>query len=312
MDRTARFALRSVLLHRASTAIPSRSTPLLRSLQTSARSTASQPSSGRPSGTLFNFNAGSTQTPTLQQLRAAAASAPSTIPLQASWPWYTLPSSSPDEIVLERTVFARPPEQRPPLLLFAAGVWGLFLLSWLTLPDAPKRELTEEEKAKIELREKNSGFLTKVSTRVTDGIFNSSQPILMGGITLVLFSFLVGASRIVTKLSMVQIRPAAGKGEQKTFLKLTSVGHEMVNGWVKPREMRVEDCKVYFPNLEKATTVRLQVLRPDGTKPQYSLDRLPYALDFREMKGFKDTDKEVVISLNRVEHIFGRVGGPTP
>lgn len=38
-----------------------------------------------------------------------------------------------------------------------------------------------------------------------------------------------------------------------------------------------------------------------------SLDSWPYRMDFRDSKLVKETDEEVVLSLNRIEHIFGRL-----
>lgn len=108
-------------------------------LQLSSR-TASTTSTARPPTTLSTHPALHRRGPALQPR----------FPLVTNWPWRQIPSSSPDTTVLERTVFARPSDFSPPLLLFAAGVWGLFVISWYALPDPPKRELTEEEKANIE------------------------------------------------------------------------------------------------------------------------------------------------------------------
>ncbi|KIR38000.1 hypothetical protein I307_06167 [Cryptococcus deuterogattii 99/473] len=229
-------------------------------------------------------------------------------PLVTNWPWRQIPSSSPDTTVLERTVFARPSDFSPPLLLFAAGVWGLFVISWYALPDPPKRELTEEEKANIEAEHAKAGFWLQLGNRVSGSVYSSAQPILMGGVSLILAGFLIASTRIATRITMVQMRPVNGSGEGKTFLKLTTVGHEMVKRVIKPKEVRIEDCSAYFPSAERATTVRLRVLKPDGQPFKYTLDRFPYNLDFREIKeDYNVVDKEIVLSIPRLQQTFGAI-----
>lgn len=147
----------------------------------------------------------------------------------------------------------------------------------------------------------------------------------MGGVSLILAGFLIASSTIATRITMVQMRPVNGSGEGKRFLKLTTVAHEMVKGMVKPREIRMEDCSVYFPSagkwphrqcilfegsydVERATTVRLRVLKPDGRPFKYTLDRFPYNLDFREIKeDYKVVDKEIVLSIPRLQQTFGAI-----
>lgn len=144
------------------------------------------------------------------------------------------------------------------------------MISWYALPDPPKRELTEEEKANVEaehakawvlasareakmLKRKvlNSGFWLQLGNRVSGSVYSSAQPILMGGVSLILAGFLIASTRIATRITMVQMRPVNGSGEGKTFLKLTTVGHEMVKRVIKPKEVRIEDCSAYFPSAGK-------------------------------------------------------------
>lgn len=141
------------------------------------------------------------------------------------------------------------------------------MISWYALPDPPKRELTEEEKANIEaehgkawvlapareakmlkLKVLNSGFWLQLGNRVSGSVYSSAQPILMGGVSLILAGFLIASTRIATRITMVQMRPVNGSGEGKAFLKLTTVGHEMVERVIKPKEVRIEDCSAYFPS----------------------------------------------------------------
>ena len=46
-------------------------------------------------------------------------------------------------------------------------------------------------------------------------------------------------------------------------------------------------------------------ITPGGKKSRFSLDFMGYRLDFRDTKLIKSTDQEVVLSLNRIEHVFG-------
>ncbi|AAW41514.2 hypothetical protein CNB01470 [Cryptococcus deneoformans JEC21] len=293
MERTAILALRSTL----NPSNTLRSRPTLCFLQLSSRR-ASTTSTPRPPTTTGSHPALQRRGPTLQPR----------LPSATNWPWRQIPSSSPDVTVLERTVFARPSDFSPPLLLFAAGVWGLFVISWYALPDPPKRELTEEEKVKIEAEYAGAGFWLQLGNRVSGSVYSSAQPILMGGVSLILAGFLIASSTIATRITMVQMRPVNGSGEGKRFLKLTTVAHEMVKGMVKPREIRMEDCSVYFPSAERATTVRLRVLKPDGRPFKYTLDRFPYNLDFREIKeDYKVVDKEIVLSIPRLQQTFGAI-----
>lgn len=58
---------------------------------------------------------------------------------------------------------------------------------------------------------------------------------------------------------------------------------------------------------ERSPYLSLTVTEP--RKSWASLDAWPYRMDYRDSKMVKETDEEVVLSLNRVEHIFGRLDG---
>lgn len=61
-------------------------------------------------------------------------------------------------------------------------------------------------------------------------------------------------------------------------------------------------------DVERATTVRLRVLKPDGQPFKYTLDRFPYNLDFREIKeDYNVVDKEIVLSIPRLQQTFGAI-----
>lgn len=104
---------------------------------------------------------------------------------------------------------------------------------------------------KTKAQDLNSGFWLQLGDRVSGSVYSSAQPILMGGVSLILAGFLIASSTIATRITMVQMRPMNGSGEGKTFLKLTTVAHEMLKGMIKPRGVRIEDCSAYFPSAGK-------------------------------------------------------------
>ena len=57
---------------------------------------------------------------------------------------------------------------------------------------------------------------------------------------------------------------------------------------------------------DRSPYLSLTVTEPRRSK-YLSLDALPYRMDYRDTEVTKSTDAEIVLSLNRVEHIFGRL-----
>ncbi|WVF72340.1 hypothetical protein IAT40_007154 [Kwoniella sp. CBS 6097] len=249
------------------------------------------------------------------------------VPLKAPWPWHESPLlSTPETQVLQRTLFARPSDLSPPLLLFAAGVWGIFAIAWYALPEPRKRQPTDEEMSLIDARNKEieeANIASRMSMNFTATVFNYAQPLIFGGVSVILAALIIGASRIATKITMVQVRPrtaaAAGAGagveatpaqaqaQVRTYLKLRNVGHEMIPGSKRTREVEIQNCRLFIPNLKNASTVRLKIVQSDGTERKWSLDRFPYSLDMRDIKELDKLDKEVVQSFNRLEHVFGPI-----
>ncbi|WVQ98591.1 hypothetical protein IAU59_005720 [Kwoniella sp. CBS 9459] len=258
-----------------------------------------------------------TPTPAQHPSLSSASSAhgqPRVVPLRAPWPWHESPLSTPETQILQRTLFARPSDLSPPLLLFAAGVWGIFAIAWYALPEPRQREPTDDELVLIEARNKevqDSNIVTRTSMNLSARIFNYAQPLIFGGVSVILTSLIIGASRIATKITMVQVRPrpgaGAGVGQVKTFLKLRNVGHEMIPGSTRTREVELQNCRLFIPNLKNASTVRLRVVNADGSERKWTLDRFPYSLDMRDIKDLDKLDKEVVQSFNRLEHVFGPI-----
>ncbi|OCF55243.1 hypothetical protein L486_07356 [Kwoniella mangroviensis CBS 10435] len=271
----------------------------IRSLQTTSRRSAGAPDPSAYAKRMQN----------LMNQPNRNRSANPLVPLQQPWPWHEVPSSSPDTVTLQRTLFARPPDFAPPLLLFAAGVWGLFVFAWLLLPDPPRKEYTDEEKKIIEENErkaKEANMLSRLGMSFTNTIFTSAQPLIYGLVTIGLITMMASSTRIVTRINMLQIKPKDGSSQSaKTVLRLTNVGHEMLPWRAnKSREVKVEDCQVYIPNLNNSHTIRLKVLK-NGQVNKWSLDRFPYSLDYRAIPGTAKVDKEVVQSVNRLQHVFG-------
>ncbi|WWC85340.1 uncharacterized protein L201_000203 [Kwoniella dendrophila CBS 6074] len=313
MNRFACFAIRRASSSRASifTLPISRNQPFIRSFQTTSRTlaTSAQAQNGK-SAYAKRMEALLGPRPTSKNKLLSNSNL---VPLQQPWPWHEIPnrsSSDPEIITLQRTLFARPPDLSPPLLLFAAGIWGLFVFAWLILPDPPKKELTLDEKKLIEENErkaKEANIISRLSMGFTSAIFSSAQPLIYGIVTVALIAIITSSTRIITRINMVQTRFKDTNEIQKTILRLTNVGHEMIPfGKPKFREVKVEDCQVYLPNLNNSHAVRLRVLK-NGQINKNSLDRFPYSLDYRAVPENTRIDKEVVQSTNRLQHVFGPV-----
>ena len=58
--------------------------------------------------------------------------------------------------------------------------------------------------------------------------------------------------------------------------------------------------------IERSPYLSLTVTEPRRSK-YFSLDAWPYRMDYRDTELTKTTDQEIVMSLNRIEHIFGRL-----
>ncbi|WRT66983.1 uncharacterized protein IL334_003949 [Kwoniella shivajii] len=305
MERRTVFAIRRA----CRSTLTSSAKPLIRSIHSSTRGSANQ----HP-----NANQNPSQSPSAYALRMQSLlnttsrrpnhSSSLTVPLHQPWPWQEIPSSSQDSVILQRTLFARPPDFAPPLLLFAAGIWGLFVFAWLVLPEPPRKELSEEDKIIIrenERKTKEANVLSRLGLGFTNALFSSAQPLIYGLVTLGLVSMMIASTKIITRINMIQIKPRDSTDTGKTVLRMTNVGHEMIP-WRsnKMREVKVEDCKVYIPNLNNPQTIRLKV-RKEGKPDKWSLDRFPYSLDYRAIPETSRTDKEIVQSVNRLEHVFG-------
>lgn len=150
-----------------------------------------------------------------------------------------------------------------------------------------------------------------------------------GGVAIISALGLVGLlfpSRIITRLSLIRSRPqGAPTSQAKEYLRLRHLGHDMM--WGKrglSRELPVEDVSVgailgrvskdgqqselYKYPSAVLTAGRLPTLKLKVNNSKWNLfDRAEYRLDFRNTPNL-DTEKgEVVLSIDRLEDVFGRL-----
>ena len=150
-------------------------------------------------------------------------------------------------------------------------------------------------------------------------------------VTVAAVAFMSVPSRYITRLSLIRSRPAAtgngtGMEEAKVFWRMRHAGHEMFSETSKrsqPRDIAINDLTLKMiysrgsellvltigavaDQVDRSPYLSLTVTEPRRSK-YLSLDALPYRMDYRDTEVTKSTDAEIVLSLNRVEHIFGRL-----
>jgi hypothetical protein len=150
----------------------------------------------------------------------------------------------------------------------------------------------------------------------------------VASVTVAAFAFMAVPSRYITRLSLIRSRPATVTGEGKVFWRLRHAGHEMFSETSKrsqPRDIAIQDLNVKMIHsrggpspfhlislpermliIERSPYLSLTVTEPRRSK-YFSLDAWPYRMDYRDTELTKTTDQEIVMSLNRIEHIFGRL-----
>lgn len=67
-------------------------------------------------------------------------------------------------------------------------------------------------------------------------------------------------------------------------------------------------AKIFNPDSGAGKGYLSLTLRPEAIEHKW-IERRPYYMDFRNSRFVAETDQEVVMSLNRVEHVFGKVQG---
>lgn len=150
----------------------------------------------------------------------------------------------------------------------------------------------------------------------------------VASVTVAAFAFMAVPSRYITRLSIIRSRPATRTGEAKVFWRMRHAGHEMFSETSKrsqPRDIAIQDLNIkmlpsgmgeftlypYFFGSRRLISDRSPYLSLTVTEPRrskyLSLDAWPYRMDYRDTEMTKTTDQEIVLSLNRIEHIFGRL-----
>ncbi|ODN84834.1 hypothetical protein L202_00695 [Cryptococcus amylolentus CBS 6039] len=232
-------------------------------------------------------------------------------PTVSNWPWRQVKADTPHGFELERTLFARPPDINPRMLSLITCLMGLMMMSFVIMPPKKKRDPTPEEIAELEAKAAESNIFFQYGVKVGSYIFPSANAVLGTSFAAALIVAHLFARRIITRLTQVQSAPNG-----PISLRITTVGHQVLDGTMfamKPRKVETKDCSVYFLDHENATTVRLRVLQPNGLPYRWTLDRYAYSLDFRRLKDdFKAEGQEIVLSVPRLDYIFGKVGQGMP
>lgn len=167
---------------------------------------------------------------------------------------------------------------------------------------------------------------------INNYIFLDLPPFLaLAGTTLVAYRILFATARRVTRLSQVRTRSDGVQGIQtKTNLRLQTGKQDLWGRNSGVRDLDIADLRVeavpgrkcrclvtnslvrllrYFNfNLGAGKGYLSLTLRPEAIKHKW-IERRPYYMDFRNSRFVAETDQEVVMSLNRVEHVFGKVQG---
>ncbi|WVQ71483.1 hypothetical protein IAR50_001021 [Cryptococcus sp. DSM 104548] len=232
-------------------------------------------------------------------------------PTVSNWPWRKVKADSPYGFELERTLYARPPDINPRMLSLVTCLMGLTIMSLIIMPAPKKREPTAEEVAELEAKTAEHNIFFQYGVKIGSYVFPSATAVLGTSFVAALIAVHIFTRRIVTRITQVQSAP-----DGPISLRITTVGHQVVEGTgfsMKPRKVETKDCSVYFIDHKNATTVRLRVLQPNGLPYKWTLDRYAYSLDFRKLgDDFKAEGKEVVLSVPRLDHVFGKVGQGMP
>ncbi|KAE8538108.1 hypothetical protein D1P53_006175 [Cryptococcus gattii VGV] len=228
----------------------------------------------------------------------------STVALTSPWPWRPITPSSklPAHAILEeRVIYARPLSFSPRKHLFLGfTLAGCGVMFWM-MPDKPRMADWFSE---------DVGLFKRIRGTINNYLFLDLPPFLaFAGTTLVAYRILFATARRVTKLSQIRTRSDGAQGiETKTSLRLQTGKQDLWGKGSGVRELDIADVRVEAVPGRAGKGYLSLTLRPEAIRHKW-IERRPYYMDFRNSRFVAETDQEIVMSLNRVEHVFGKVQG---
>ncbi|KAL7422172.1 hypothetical protein Q5752_002817 [Cryptotrichosporon argae] len=242
--------------------------------------------------------------------RAAGAVAPTPMPPprvldEARWPFRAIPPRVPGTVEEERVIFSRPTTYNPKIIWPFVVLWLGAVASWFILPKPDGLRRIENKEPIVERT--FLGLPLSVASTYAFG----------GGITLMTLGVAAGLglpSRFVHRLTQVRRYAPGRAADAHTFVRLEHLGHLVMGGTKQgvPREIKTEFVSVAFVGAHKGARdafLKLTVAEPAARKTLASrlMDSGTYRLSFAESAALRKTEQEVVLSLARIETVFGRL-----
>ncbi|WVO12750.1 hypothetical protein L204_100358 [Cryptococcus depauperatus] len=225
------------------------------------------------------------------------------VSLTSPWPWRPLPSPKlKDAVMEERVIFARPLAFSPRGHLVLGCTLGCFSIMYFLMPNKPKMPDFWSDRDDI-------GLFKKTVGTVQNAVFVVAPSVLgLCGSALAMYRVFIQTGRRVTRLSQVRVRNngrQTGNVKPEMNLRIQTGRQDMWGMLVKPREVPLEDVLVESVPSRAGKGFLALSLRPEIIKYKI-IERRPYYMDFRNSKALSGTG-EVIMSLNRVEHVFGKI-----
>ncbi|TYJ55373.1 hypothetical protein B9479_003988 [Cryptococcus floricola] len=242
------------------------------------------------------------------QLAIAALPSPPSVPLTSPWPWRPVSPSTkkanPHTIIEERVIYARPMAFSPRKYLamgFSLGALGMVFASIPDKPIFPDWWTVEED----------IGIIGRAFGTFNNYLLMDAPPYLCLLVTAVVaWRVFVLSGRRVTRLSQIRVRSdGADSQPSKTYLQLYTGRQAFWGRLAKPRELDLEQVNVETVPGKHGKGFLSMTLDPKARK-LVIIERKPYFLDFTNSSFLAGTNQEVVVSVNRIEHLFGKL--PTP
>ncbi|WVN85211.1 uncharacterized protein L203_100356 [Cryptococcus depauperatus CBS 7841] len=225
------------------------------------------------------------------------------VSLTSPWPWRPLPSPKlKDAVMEERVIFARPLAFSPRGHLVLGCTLGCFSIMYFLMPNKPKMPDFWSDRDDI-------GLFKKTVGTVQNAVFVVAPSVLgLCGSALAMYRVFIQTGRRVTRLSQVRVRNndrQTGNVKPEMNLRIQTGRQDMWGMLVKPREVPLEDVLVESVPSRAGKGFLALSLRPEIIKYKI-IERRTYYMDFRNSKALSGTG-EVIMSLNRVEHVFGKI-----